>query len=161
MLPNPWKYACMALGAALLALGLYTLFLHAAKALAVSRMDQAIASLASFKEQVRAEGEKAKADKIKTETENAEKLAKEKKRGDASRAELAEWVRKYGADSRGLPDNSKSAAEASGTGKVCYEYATVDRALRAYRQAVSGLIAEGAEAIVSLQECVGAWPTSH
>lgn len=148
---NPWKYACMALGAALLALGIYTVFLHAAKALAVSQRDLARAELKTFVEQTKAAGVAAEAEKKRLEAAYAENIREARRVAGVYLERVRNAERARGSEAprfAGTPEGS------SGASKICFDAADFNRAMERGR----AIAARGDQAIADTIEWDAGWP---
>lgn len=115
------------------------------------------AQFGAFKDQVSRLGKEAEAKAKQREADDAHRIKAAEADAARARGDLARWLRDN-TRSRGLPESPATPAGTDRTGQVCFDRAALDSALRDYRREVSGLIAEGSEAVIDRAECVAGWP---
>lgn len=160
---NPWKPAAIAAGVALLVLGGYTLFLEARVSLALSGKRLAESQRQADKMQVRAITAGLRAAARTKEATDAKRISDAELLSAKLRGDVAEWVRRDADRIRrsAFGEGSATPKGTDRTGQVCLDRAAADAAIRDYRSGVRGLIAEGRQAVIDLQQCLSSWPTAE
>lgn len=109
-----------------------------------------------FKNEVAAAGLKAEQDKLTKEKRDADQIAAAVTGRDAALARLrVEQSRPRGGF---VPNGSGSAAN---SGKVCYDRAALDAALRKLDTGVSQLVNQGDVAVINALTLLKSWPTAQ
>ena len=109
-----------------------------------------------FVAQVNAAGEKARADALTKEKENADKVATAVASRDAALNSLRQASARLAASRVPLVP-----AAAAGSNSQCFSPKALTAAVESYRAAVFGLVAEGERANIDAAALIKSWPTSQ
>lgn len=122
------------------------------------RGNYAQAQLKTVTESVRINGENAA--KRSKEIQNGwiRQVQGAEARGNAADARLAKWMRKSNSASSILPPSTGTPKGTDRTGQVCFDEATLDGALRQFRDGVRELIGQGQAGINAAQTLLDSWP---
>ena len=108
-----------------------------------------------FTAQVKAEGEKAKADALQKEKDYATQITTAT---DARNAALSRLQLAQAAANSSRNRVSLTPAPAAGSTKICFEPVAFAAAIERYRQRVAGVVGTGDSAQIDAQTLIQAWP---
>ena len=110
-----------------------------------------------FTAQVKAEGEKAKADALQKEKDDAKRIADAVTERDVALQRMRSAQAAADAARRAVP---LTPAATAGSSLICFEQKALSAAVERYRGRVRGLVAVGDETAIDAAALIKAWPSA-